>query len=1126
MNRNFTRNQLLALDISQEKNVAVSASAGTGKTTVLVERIFRLLEAKRTSVDRLLVVTFTKLAAAEMKERLKESLSERLSEPFFAEQAQKLEMADISTLHAFCADALRSYFYVLGLEPNFSVAEDSVAQELKNDAFDRVAESELNAEDEVYLRLVEMLGKKSEQTSFKQTVFRLYDFFVCRPDFDGWFEEKRKYYFAEGEDNPFLSALDDELKKGAFAFESAAETLAREAFECNAAAAAQYAQTLASCARLPEGEGFFSHLKRLSEAEFPVFSKKVKAELEAFPDLLFRLDKLTNRLKRFVWAQTEKFGGESAETLLARCRKNVVYIDKLSELLKKLDREFFKLKREKNLLDYNDLEHLTLTLLDDEQARRELCGRYDMIFVDEFQDVNRVQNAIVEKLRRENNLFLVGDIKQSIYGFRQCEPRIFAEKTERFKATGEGNVVYMNDNFRSHAAILDFVNTVFSGVMTYEFGTADYAADGMFCGEGDESIDGVCPVVLNCVTEEKAAPKKAEGLFNVRRAEIRDDVCRAQARLVAAHIKEIAGKLTSSGRRIGYGDIVVLMRSLTNRARVFCDVLSGCGIPVAASLKNDVLGKEIKDLLNFLRVLDNPLNDIPFAGALLGWFGGLDARELAVVAEKTNPDYLAKRTEEYCAKFKDGLSDKLARFNELRVKYGFLAKCVKADRLVAQLAYSTGYDMFVSGLPNGRVRRTVLNRFVRRAENSDGMLCDFLSYFDKSGAVGESGAAEGGNAVRIMSMHAAKGLEFPVVVLPCLEADFVVENPAVSAGGELGITLDYYDFDKKEIFPDVAHAANCLVNRRKQTEEELRLLYVALTRAKNHLFVVGAGKEYLFRNDAFRPTAATNSFSWIMDAVTRKFGSQDFHGTRKLGSIELNAVAKEAVPSVSENIAEELDRTKDIAWEDFVYPYAEATTLGTKVAASGLDKMNSPVFSNDFSSDLFSPVLEYAGGATRTELGTAYHRLLEKSDFAHSDAESVRHTLESCVTDGLIEERVARELDLKKITACLNNPELKALAADGKIYHELPFLATASFKELGLNASTEQTILQGVADMLILKENGAVVVDFKFTKRPDMLEKNYALQLKAYGLAVNKILGLSVETYVLSIDDNKLIKIV
>lgn len=224
MNRNFTRSQLLALDISQEKNVAVSASAGTGKTTVLVERIFRLLEAKRTSVDRLLVVTFTKLAAAEMKERLKESLSERLSEPFFAEQAQKLEMADISTLHAFCADALRSYFYVLGLEPNFSVAEDSVAQELKNDAFDRVAESELNAEDEVYLRLVEMLGKKSEQTSFKQTVFRLYDFFVCRPDFDGWFEEKRKYYFAEGEGNPFLSALDDELKKGAFAFESAAET--------------------------------------------------------------------------------------------------------------------------------------------------------------------------------------------------------------------------------------------------------------------------------------------------------------------------------------------------------------------------------------------------------------------------------------------------------------------------------------------------------------------------------------------------------------------------------------------------------------------------------------------------------------------------------------------------------------------------------------------------------------------------------------------------------------------------------------------------------------------------------------------------------------------------------------
>lgn len=178
------------------------------------------------------------------------------------------------------------------------------------------------------------------------------------------------------------------------------------------------------------------------------------------------------------------------------------------------------------------------------------------------------------------------------------------------------------------------------------------------------------------------------------------------------------------------------------------------------------------------------------------------------------------------------MSDKLARFNALREKYGFLAKCVKADRLIAELAYSTGYDMFVLGLPNGSVRRSRLNRFVKRARISDGMLCDFLKNFDKSGLARESAAGEGGDAVRIMSMHASKGLEFPVVILPCLESDFVLDYPAVSAGTELGIALDCYDFARKEIFPDVAHAANCLVNRRKQTEEELRLLYVALTRAK------------------------------------------------------------------------------------------------------------------------------------------------------------------------------------------------------------------------------------------------------------------------------------------------------
>ena len=1126
MNKSFTQNQLRALDISKERNTVVSASAGTGKTTVLVERIFRLLKDKRTSVDRLLVVTFTKLAAAEMKERLKESLSDCLNDVFLAEQAQKLDTADISTLHSFCAEALRGYFYVLGIDPNFSVAEEGVAEELKNEAFDRVAESELALEDDIFAALVEMLGKKSEQTSFKQVVFRLYDFYVCRPDFDAWFEEKKKFYLSGEHENPFFATLDAELKSGACAFEQALETLAHQAHACGAEAAALYAQTLASCVRLPECEGFCAHLKRLAEAELPVFSKKIRSELDAFPDVLFRLEKTTDRLKRFISTQTEKFGGESAETLLARCRDNLVYAEKLAELLKKLDSEFFRLKREKNLLDYNDLEHLTLRLLDNEQAREELCGKYDMIFVDEFQDVNGVQNAIVERLRRRNNLFVVGDIKQSIYGFRQCDPQIFADKTERFLSEGEGDVVYMNDNFRSHAAILDFVNSVFSGVMTRDFGKTDYAATGMFCGEGSECIDGICPVNVDCFALEKKARLKAEGLFGLRDAEQKDGVCHAQARMVAAHIKDVVGKETSSGKKIGYGDVVVLMRSLTDKAQTMCDVLSNCGIPVTVSLKNDALGKEIKDILNFLRALDNPLEDIPFAGALLGWFGGLTAQELAVVAEKTSQSFLAARTEEYCAKYKDDLSDKLARFNALREKYGFLAKCVKADRLIAELAYSTGYDMFVLGLPNGSVRRSRLNRFVKRARISDGMLCDFLKNFDKSGLARESAAGEGGDAVRIMSMHASKGLEFPVVILPCLESDFVLDYPAVSAGTELGIALDCYDFERKEIFPDVAHAANCLVNRRKQTEEELRLLYVALTRAKNHLFILGAGREYLFRNDAFRPCAATNAFSWIMNSLTSACGTLDACGTRVIGAVRLNVVTSENVQPAEqdENCAAD---GKRLEWaEDFSYPFSDATRLGTKVTASGLDKMNSPVFSSDLSADIFVSTLEDAAGVSRTELGTAYHKLLEKSDFSASDLQTARQTLAKCVSDGLIEERVAKEIDLKKITDCLANPVLKKLVSGGKIFHELPFLAKASFKELGLNDSPEQTILQGVADMLILKENCAAVVDFKFTKRPDLIKDNYALQLKAYGLAVNKILGLPVETYVLSIDDNKLIKIV
>lgn len=1125
MIKEFTQNQQRALDISKERNISVSASAGTGKTTVLVERILRLLVAKKTSVDRLLVVTFTKLAATEMKERLKESLSDYLDNAFLAEQAQKLDMANISTIHAFCSELLKSYFYVINIDPNFSVAEDGIADELKDDALNNVLENELLNHDETFVKLMEMLGKKREHAYLKQVIFRLYSFFVCRPDFDEWFNEKKEYYTADEENNPFLKALDADLKSSVNVYRRALEDISRKAFDLGATEAARYAQTVAASISLPDRDGYRQHITRLGEAEIPTFTKKIKDNLADTPDLLQRAEKTIKKLRNFISKQTEKFNGESVDVLLEHCRSNLVYVEKIADLLNKLDREFFRLKQSKNLLDYNDLERLTLKLLENEQVRQEICDKYEMIFVDEFQDVNGVQDAIIERLRRKKNLFVVGDIKQSIYGFRQSEPQIFVEKTSSFLADSDSEVIYMNDNFRSDTQILDFVNLVFSDLMTMKFGKTDYVATGEFCGEKRDFIEGVCPINIDCITSTKQSKPLDEQILDIWNTSQKDSVCHAQARLVASHIKELVGKKTTSGKTIGYGDIVILMRSLRAKAKILCDVLTNCGIPIVASLKNEDLGKEIKDLLNFLKVLDNPLDDIPFAGALMGWFGGVTAQDLATVAEKTNSGYLADRVDEYCAKYKDELSDKLARFVALREKYEFLSKCVKADRLVSELAYSTGYDMFVLGLPNGNIRRNNLNRFVKCSKGADGMLCDFLKYFDKIGFDKENSASDGVNAVRVMSMHASKGLEFPVVILPCLEADFVLDFPSVSASIELGIAMDYYDFDSREIFSDIAHSANFIVNVKKQTEEELRLLYVALTRAKNHLFIVGAGEDYLTHDELFIPSAAKNAFSWIMYSLTKERDLREQRATYSVGE-----TVKVVPMSIIENNAlvttTALDKKTDV-WEDFVYPFGVATTLDTKVTASSLGKMNSPVFSSDFSSEIMTKTLDGNSSESRAKLGTAYHKILEKSDFSETDLEKAKQTLDMCVAEGWIEEQTAKEVDLKKITDCLSNPQLQELVLGGKVYHELPFLVTASFDELGLNDKCfEQTILQGIADMVVVKDDKAIVVDFKFTKRPDKIKENYTLQLKAYALAVKKILDKPVEIYVLSIDNNKLLKIV
>lgn len=875
------------------RNLLVSAAAGSGKTAVLVERIIRMVTDPEhpVDIDRLLVMTFTNAAAAEMRERIGEALDKRLDEDpgnqNLERQTTLIHHARITTIDSFCLRLLREHFNELDIDPGFRIADEGELLLLQADVMKELLEDYYGRDDERFFRFVDTYASGKADGGLEDYILQVWRFAQSNPWPGEWIAGCRRELSEENLENPESFEQTEWMRYLIHDVKKQAEELCGQLSEAIEIAKEEdgpqaYLPMLKEDLRLMErlcGAETYREIHELLSG--PMFGrlsavrgKNVSPEKkEAASGIRSRAKDAVKKMKAlYVPGDMDHVFSD-----LAACREPVFM---LLELAEEFTARFQEAKEEKNLVDFNDLEHFALEILTGGSKDHspgpvadELSKIYEEILVDEYQDSNEVQETLLRLISRERfgtpNVFMVGDVKQSIYKFRLAKPELFLKKYETYgKEEGLYQKIELHRNFRSRPEVLSSINDVFYSIMTKELGDIRYTEDAaLYSGAAYPETPAAGQaktevLLLNTGEEQFLAMDEERADYTAKEAE---------ARLIAGKIKELTDPET--GMKIWNGkagqyeplrkkDIVILLRSLSGWAEEFLSVLSAEGIPAFAESRTGYFtAVEVETVLNMLALVDNPMQDIPLAGVLKSPIAGLSDRELAMVmaefkrcADKGQDGGFYGAVKHYLeAGSGDPILEKLSRFWDLLGILRREAEYLPVHRLIYRIFELTGYYDYVSAMPAGKTRQANLNMLVEKAaafeKTSYQSLFDFIRYIERlkkyNTDFGEAArAGENDDTVRIMSIHKSKGLEFPVVFLAGAGKQFNRQDSRgkILIDEKLGVATDFFDLEQKVKAPTLKKN---VLSRRMNLEsmgEELRVLYVAMTRAKEKLIITAADK--------------------------------------------------------------------------------------------------------------------------------------------------------------------------------------------------------------------------------------------------------------------------------------------
>lgn len=1163
-------------------SVLVSAAAGSGKTAVLVERVIRRLtdEDNPCSAEDLLIVTFTRAATAQMREKIGAAILKRLSEDptdrHLRRQYMLLPFAKICTIDSFCNDLVRENFHALGISPDYSLLDNETAVIMKNDVCEAMLERAYEEDsDGSFSGLSDMMSSGSSDEDFAKLIIKMYDISTAYPFPDLWLDSLIEEYSQPDINKSCWGGI---IKKYVcdmldYCVSSSNDMMA--AMESDSIVADAYGAAVQSdinmYAELREkvNRDWDEALEAFNTVKYMGLGRVPKGyESETKNAVMTARKKLKDLLKKVPNIMCVSSGEHSEDVRLMRGP-----VTKLIELVKQFGREYSAEKDKMNSADFSDILHRALNLLAVSDGRggyiktdlaRELSSHYVEILVDEYQDINEAQDMIFKAISAdENNLFTVGDVKQSIYRFRQAMPEIFLRRrstTHSFESGKYPLGITLGSNFRSRVGVTSCVNYIFRQLMSTEAGELEY----------DDSE------ALNAAAKYPERDTPDCELHVVTDKGNRADTLEAQARYVARYIDRTVreGKtLVTKGGALhpaSYGDFCILLRTAKNVSSVYANALSERGIPVFSPETGGFFeAAEISFILSLLRVLDNPVQDIPLAAVMLSPLFGFSAGELADIRASAKERLEAGETEplyrSVTASADEG-DEKAAAFLKKIESLRRLSLTLSAGELVRRVCEETGFDAIAGAMPDGERRRLNI-----------GLLCDYAEKYEAAGNLGLSGfirfidkvartsgdlataarPSENADIVRIMTVHQSKGLEFPICILADMQHAFNERDntESVLISSSAGLGMKRRTEDGISVYDTASRRAAVITSERMGRSEEMRVLYVALTRAKENLVMVtsvpnpekglakvavecGIGE----RANPFAVLRMNNFSDLVLTALMRHPAADEL---RKLSGVDvpiflsekdrfkLKVVVSDSESFMTESANEQKIAAKPVFFNevqarlDYSDPRSVLSSVPAKRAAS--DGSERGINREYFASS--RPAFMSSGGLTPAQRGTATHKFMQFSDYAAARAD-IESELARLVDGGFLSEDEGKAVNVSAAKRFFMSSLAERIFASDNVMREKKFAALFPAKffypELTGEAAEEKIVVQGIADCVFVEDGKLVIVDYKTDTGVDAeaLLDRYSAQLGIYREALSQALGMPVkETLLYSFFMNSTVKV-
>lgn len=1202
----WTTEQQAVID-SRGGNLLVAAAAGSGKTAVLVQRIINMITdpINPIDIDKLLVVTFTNAAAAEMKERVQNAIEKLIQSDGDNEQLKRqlvlLEQANITTIHSFCLETIKEYFFKIDLSPNFRIGSEQECALFKIEAMNEVFEDLYKEQDKDFLLLIDKYASSRGDNNLKEMILNMYSFVVSSPTPETWLDNSAEEFNID-EDFNFLKsetgqALIENIK---IELEGISQTMEMIVEQTHGIAELQsyymrYVNeqyqfnkvidvidsswdNIKNTIESIQYEDYRKGMKRIPSTVDPSIkalqksSKKIRDNCK---------DALTD-LKNNIFFRTE-------EDIRNEYKELYPIMKSVSDILKRFIHKYQTKKKNVDIIDFNDIEHFALSILTEKGENDTLIPssiakiyseKFEEIFIDEYQDSNLTQEVLLTAISKDgNNRFMVGDIKQSIYKFRQARPDIFLEKYDKYSTdiSKADKKILLHKNFRSRGEVLDATNYIFEHIMGKTVGGLEYGEaerlnlGGYFKENTDDKVIVGGPADLHLIykDKDKLGDELDETPSNTSDDEELDKI-QYEARVIGNIIQDlfkpndkgvafkVIDKKTGEYRNVKFGDIVILLRSISNWQETLGKELSQMGIPVAINSASGYLDSlEVRMVITILKTINNVLDDLNMAGTLRSPLFNFTLDEIMTIRE-SNINISYYEAIKNIANKDSKLGVKCKYFLETIDNYIYFSRNNTIHSTIEYICSNSGFYSFVSGLTDGEIRRTNIDLLIDRAEqfeiNNKKDLHSFILYLNalKENDTDLEGAKpdiDTSNSVNLMTIHKSKGLEFPVVICAGMGKQFnsMDLKNTLLYHTDLGYGPQIFDTDRKITYSSVKKEA--LKNKMliENLAEEIRILYVALTRPKEKLILTGMVNDIessmekwgaLTNKEGCIPAYGilkSNTYlDWIVPSVLKHTDFKDLCKDYAIDDVKISKHPSKWTyklwnsSSIPFNTIETKNTNEDkvdfdinkiintIIENTYTEVQEDKTYIPDSITVTELVTLKKKEVKNDDIQLIAPNFLKDNKTISATQIGTTVHEFMQRADISKTKTiDEIKEQVDNLVSNGMILEEEAKYINPKKIFNFFNSDLGKRMVNSKDIKQEQPISIYINANEIYDELSEQKVLVNGIIDIYFEEDDGIVLVDYKTDyifngNKKDIIE-SYSVQLNMYKKAIEKVTGKNVK---------------